>query len=57
VKVAYVGDGRRAPEAARAAHVAVSIAEEIDPERDPAPILAFRTSAESRPSGCGPATT
>jgi cation transport ATPase len=42
VKVAYIGDGRRAPEAARAAHVAVSIAEEIDPERDPAPILALQ---------------
>jgi P-type E1-E2 ATPase len=43
LKVAYVGDGRLEPEATREAHVAISLADEIDPECDPSPILALRS--------------
>lgn len=39
VKVAYVGDCRRDTQAAREAHVAISLADEFDPEGDPAPIV------------------
>jgi Cu2+-exporting ATPase len=42
IKVAYIGDGRLEPEAARAAHVSISIADEIDLDQDPAPVLALR---------------
>ena len=43
LKVAYVGDGRLEPRAAREAHVAISLADEIDPDRDPAQILGSRS--------------
>ena len=39
VKVAYVGDCRRDAQAAREAHVAISLADEFDPEGDPAQIV------------------
>jgi cation transport ATPase len=42
LKIAYVGDCRREPGAAREAHVAISVADEFDPEHDPGQILVLR---------------
>lgn len=42
LKVAFVGDCRREPEAARAADVAISMADPIEPARDPAQVLVLR---------------
>jgi hypothetical protein len=42
LKIAYVGDCRREPHAARIAHVAISVADGFDPEHDPAQILVLR---------------
>ncbi len=42
LNVAYVGDCRREPEVAREAGVAISVAGEFDPDRDPAPIVLLR---------------
>jgi cation transport ATPase len=42
LKVAYVGDCRREPDAARAADVAISMAEDLDPTNDPAQVLVLR---------------
>jgi Cu2+-exporting ATPase len=42
LKVAYVGDGRRQPEAASAADVAISMADDLDLAHDPAQILVLR---------------
>ena len=43
LKVAYVGNGRRDPEAARAANVAISIGfDEPDPAHDPSAVLVLR---------------
>ncbi len=44
LKVAYIGDGQRDPEAARAADVAISIGfDEPDPARDPSAVLVLRS--------------
>lgn len=42
LEVAFIGDCRREREAAGAAVVAISMADEIDPANDPAPILVLR---------------
>jgi cation transport ATPase len=42
LKVAFVGDCQGEPLAAREAHVAISLADEFDPERDAGHILALR---------------
>ncbi len=42
LKVAFVGDCRREPEAARAADVAISMFDDIDPANDPAQVLVLR---------------
>ncbi len=42
LKVVYVGDGRREPNAAREADVAISMADDLDPARDPAQVLVLR---------------
>src|SRR5262249_15274243 len=42
LKVVYVGDGRREPDAAREADVAISMADDLDPARDPAQVLVLR---------------
>ena len=43
LKVAYVGDCRREPDAVREAYVAISMADAVDPEHDPAQVLVLRT--------------
>jgi Cu2+-exporting ATPase len=47
MKVAYVGDCRRHPDVAGAAYVAVSLPEEVDLERDQAPILLLGSDLSS----------
>ncbi len=42
LKVAYVGDCRRQPDAAREAHVAISLADGLDLADDPAQVLVLR---------------
>jgi Cu2+-exporting ATPase len=42
LRVAYVGDCRREPDAAREADVAISLADPVDPAHDPAHILVLR---------------
>ena len=42
LKVAYVGDCRREPDAAREAHVAISLADDLDLADDPAQVLVLR---------------
>ncbi len=42
LRVAYVGDGRREPDAAREADVAISLADAVDPAHDPAQVLVLR---------------
>ena len=42
LKVAYVGDCRLEPGAARESHVAISLSDDFDPEQDPGQIIALR---------------
>jgi Cu2+-exporting ATPase len=42
LKVVYVGDGRREPDVAREADVAISMADDLDPAHDPAQVLVLR---------------
>ena len=42
LKVVYVGDCRREADAARAADAAISVADDLDPARDPAAVLVLR---------------
>ena len=42
LKIAYVADCRREPDVASVAHVAISVADEFDPEHDPAQVLVMR---------------
>jgi Cu2+-exporting ATPase len=42
LKVAYVGDCRREPDAAREAYVAISLADAVEPAHDPAHVLVLR---------------
>jgi cation transport ATPase len=44
--VAYIGDCRRELEAARAADVAISLADPLAPERDPAQVLVLRSDLD-----------
>ncbi len=46
LKVAYVGDCRREPDAAREAYVAISMADAVDPAHDPAQVLVLRTDLD-----------
>ena len=50
LKVAYVGDCRREPAAAREAHVAISLADDFDPEHDPGQILILRPDFDWLPA-------
>src|SRR5262249_38609939 len=46
LRVAYVGDCRREPDAAREADVAISLADPVDPAHDPAPVLVLRPDVD-----------
>jgi cation transport ATPase len=46
LKVAYVGDRRREPDAARVAYVAISMDDAVDPAHDPALVLVLRTDLD-----------
>jgi Cu2+-exporting ATPase len=52
LKIAYVGDCRREPQAAREAHVAISVAGDFDPDHDPAQILVLRNDFTWLPALC-----
>src|SRR5262249_14193016 len=52
LKIAYVGDCLREPQAAREAHVAISVAGDFDPEQDPAQILVLRNDFAWLPALC-----
>ena len=50
LKIAYVGDCRREPAVAREVHVAISLAEDFDPEHDPGQILILRPDFDWLPA-------